>query len=330
MALAAVLPALAVLTALFPPGVLRMERETAPPTKIAIFPPVLGLFLALDGGATRVAGASRANLAAVATGIAGNAFPAARALAPLATQAPYSKSPGDPEPLLLASPDAVLCWPRSVEPLRRLGLPARAVPEAGEEEIVRALAGIAGREERGEFLIARSRQAAISQPPPETRPRALITWRDTGGFRVAAGRNPMALALEVAGGENVAAGMPHAPLGVEELLRRDPDVILLPCCGADLPETLYAQPSLHPLKAVRQRRIYLMPPLGEASAEGIVTSELLLVWMRSILYPEAAGSDIAAALRAAYQEAYGYRATEAEIDAITRREANRGSAGFGS
>jgi iron complex transport system substrate-binding protein len=69
--------------------------------------------------------------------------------------------------------------------------------------------------------------------------------------------------LKVAGGENIAAGAVAAypTFSREELLRRDPEVILYPTSSA---EDLQALTKLYPewsrLRAVRNHRVYALPP----------------------------------------------------------------------
>lgn len=68
--------------------------------------------------------------------------------------------------------------------------------------------------------------------------------------------------IDAAGGTNIAAGAITAyPLyNREELLRRDPDVILIPWTSTDIvPEMLRTYPEWQRLRAVREKRIYAMP-----------------------------------------------------------------------
>ncbi len=70
-------------------------------------------------------------------------------------------------------------------------------------------------------------------------------------------------AIRIAGGENIATGSLTAyPLySREELLRRDPEVILVPGRSTeDIAELLRLYPEWKRLRAIRQNRIYVLPP----------------------------------------------------------------------
>lgn len=71
-------------------------------------------------------------------------------------------------------------------------------------------------------------------------------------------------ALEIAGGENIASGtgMAYPQYSREELLRQDPEVILIPggsTAGSPLEELLRLYPEWKNLSAVRQQRVYTIP-----------------------------------------------------------------------
>ncbi|MFB9907539.1 ABC transporter substrate-binding protein [Allokutzneria oryzae] len=126
-----------------------------------------------------------------------------------------------------------------------------------------------------------------------TRPRVAVLNRPGGGgeLRVFGGGDIVQPIIEAAGGEQVFADIRGrlARIGTEELIKRAPDVIVVPaCCGSDVgPEganavidALREDPSLANVPAVRDNRIYpttfaeLSPGVRNADAVAALAKRL--------------------------------------------------------
>lgn len=150
----------------------------------------------------------------------------------------------NPEVILALEPDLVLATTdgnrqETVLLLERLGLPTFVVRPEGMEGIyasIRSVGRLLGRPTRASALVEvmRSRVAWVArQVRGRPRVRVLyVLWPDP---LITAGRGSVIDALiAVAGGENVAGGIAlrYPRLGLEEVLRVDPQVILLAGMGS--------------------------------------------------------------------------------------------------
>jgi iron complex transport system substrate-binding protein len=97
---------------------------------------------------------------------------------------------------------------------------------------------------------------------------AVVSPQDDGSFRVAGGPDFVTRILDVAGADNVFADLTsrrNVPVGAEELIARDPDVILTStCCDGSYTtadaepdaERIRSHPALAGLTAVREGRVH--------------------------------------------------------------------------
>jgi iron complex transport system substrate-binding protein len=137
---------------------------------------------------------------------------------------------------------------------------------------VRELGRLFGVEERAATLVEemQARIAAVQQrvagaPPVRV---AVVSPQDDGTFRVAGGRDFATRILELAGAENVFADLTtrrNVPVGAEEIIARDPEVILTSTCcdgaytvadAAPDAERLRTHPALAGVTAVREGRVH--------------------------------------------------------------------------
>lgn len=175
----------------------------------------------------------------------------------------------NPEVVLTLRPDLVLATTEgnrqeTVLVLERLGLPVFVVRPEGLEGIyasIRAVGRLLGRPTRARALVevmgSRVRWVA-GQVGRRPRVRVLyVLWPDP---LITAGRGSIIDALlPLAGGENVAGGMAlrYPRLGLEGVLRADPEVILLAGMGARplRPEAVPGWEGWQVLRAVRAGRV---------------------------------------------------------------------------
>jgi iron complex transport system substrate-binding protein len=115
-------------------------------------------------------------------------------------------------------------------------------------------------------------------------------------------------------------------LDPEQILRFDPDVIVMPSFrGEAAPKRLYGDPTWQALRAVRQRRVYLMP---ESSSFNFPVDEtLLLTWLAELLHPSLP-LVTRAAYREIYAQAYHYELGDDEIDQSLFMKENCNSVGY--
>ena len=137
---------------------------------------------------------------------------------------------------------------------------------------VRDLGRLFGVEDRAAEVVAdmQARIAAVQQRVAgASRPRvAVVAPQDDGTFRVAGGPDFVTRILEIAGADNAFAdlqGRRNFPVGAEEIIARDPDVILTSTCcdgaytSADAEpdaERIRTDPAFAGLRAVREGRVH--------------------------------------------------------------------------
>ena len=123
----------------------------------------------------------------------------------------------------------------------------------------------------------------------------------------------------------------HSTLTPEELLRRNPDVLVIQAPGGDqglvagsaqsVLTTLAKQlPVWNDLKAVQNHRVYFNPqgmyPWERASPE----EALQVLWAAKTLHPDRFGDiDMRAEARNFYQRFFNYALTDADLDLIFQR-----------
>lgn len=164
---------------------------------------------------------------------------------------------------------------------------------------LRDLGTIFGAEDRAEEVIAdqQARIAAVEEAVAGAdRPSvAIMLIDDDGGYRVAGGIDFGTQIIEHAGGVNAFADLTqrrHVDVDIEEIIRRDPDVILTSVCcdisytaesGAQEAATLAANPALAGVAAVRNDQVH--PYLFSDRAAGVRAAHAVEV-VASILHPD--------------------------------------------
>ncbi len=145
------------------------------------------------------------------------------------------------EKIVAQRPDLVLATslttPRDLSRLRRLGVPVRLFddPRSFAQMTGRfmEIGGIMGRLERAREIVATAEQEVA-------RVRREVAGLDRPKVRIQVGTNPLFAApahtllndyVEFAGGVNIAAGASHGSFSREEVVKADPDVIIMVAMG---------------------------------------------------------------------------------------------------
>ncbi len=251
------------------------------------------------------------------------------------------------ETIFTMAPDVVFDWAFRGPFFKSLGLPVACIALRRDEESsvllnARIYAEAMHQPGRGTGLAAgyrtefdRLRRQLQSLPTPaseETAPRILFASVESTG-RVHALTSPTRSALiGMAGGHDVREDLPEdAMIDTEEMLRLDPDIIVLQPRGLDgggmTPQDFMQSPLWQSLKSVRDRRVYLIPRGAAISFYGIVETPLFARWVAEILQP-ALPREFRQKMRAAYQRELGYRLSEQELDWILAMPENRSSTGY--
>jgi ABC-type Fe3+-hydroxamate transport system substrate-binding protein len=113
---------------------------------------------------------------------------------------------------------------------------------------------------------------------------------------------------------------------LESLIELDPDVILLNTEPAEgTPGDLYSAQGYDVLRAVRERRVYVMPHMEDCE---LVDAPVQLEWMAEIFHPDAMQPALRSLARTVFRRTYNYELSDGQLDSILRIAENRGSAGY--
>lgn len=307
---------------------------------VAIPIPLASMIMAVDGGPQRLAGMNSASRADFEHGLLGRMYPQAQQVP---SQVAGEGFVPNVEALAATGADLVFQWGDRgddiVRPISALGIPVITL-RYGDSALaagwLRLVGAALGKPERGERLAqwfeARSQAIATRAAgiPAAQRPRVLYLQRTRSGLIAAGAGTSMDGDIRLAGGSNVAAGIPgFAPVDVEQLLVWDPQVVLLNNFEPGLaPAELYGDSRLAGLAAVRERRVYSYPHGGFRWDPPSQETPLALDWLASLFHPERAEPGLRQRITEAYQLLYGYAMSPADLDDLLKLAGNGDSAHY--
>lgn len=184
----------------------------------------------------------------------------------------------EPEAIIAQRPELVLAArydPKDlVDAIQRAGVTVVQVPQRyaieGIFQDILFVGYVLGEEERALQVEqeVRGRLQAIAQaiPPGARRPRVLSVFSYGGQIYAAAKGSIAGMIIEAAGGVNAAAEAGVTPpglLSIESIASINPDVIIVPQRQEDADtfrQQLLKEPALAAVTAVKEGRVYLVPP----------------------------------------------------------------------
>ncbi|MCU1520481.1 MAG: transporter substrate-binding protein [Arthrobacter sp.] len=313
-----------------------------PVTRVVTIPmPAASLLVAVDGSAEHLSAMHNASWVAMRDGVLGTMFPRALELPhEIATQ----DFTANVESVRALNPDVVVQWSDAqlIEPLENAGLAVLGLSNTGKQEDVDAwaamFAAMLGKPERATEIKARSdrelaevKARAASRGTPG--PSILYFNRFTGGLKVAAANTYNDFYIKLVGGTNPATGEDPLPgtgmvgLDVEQVLRWDPEVILLGNFDQAVPQDIYADAVWQNISAVRSRRVYKVPLGGYRWDPPGQESPLMWHWLSDIAYPQAR-SGVRSKVTDYFQFLYKHVPAADEMDKILWTAANNESADY--
>ena len=197
---------------------------------------------------------------------------------------------------------------------------------------VRAVADVCGVPERGQGLAGYAERLLgdvdrrVARVPASRRPRVYYV-RNANGLETARGWSITTESLQRMGARNVVEARESgglATVALEQVLAWDPDVIVTIHPGfVDLVRT---DPTWRTLRAVRERRVFLVPlwPFAWIDAPPSVNRLIGLKWLGTVLYPEEFRDDLRAEAREFYALVYHRVPDAAQIDALLPPATPRG------
>ncbi|GAC1486899.1 MAG: hypothetical protein NVS1B16_15130 [Pseudarthrobacter sp.] len=162
------------------------------------------------------------------------------------------------------------------------------------------------------------------------RPSILYFNRFTGGLKVAGANSYNDFYIKLVGGTTPATGNDPVKgsgmvgVDVEQVLRWDPEVILLGNFDNALPQDLYSAPVWQTVSAVRNRRVYKVPLGGYRWDPPGQESPLMWHWLSDIAFPQQQ-SLLRNKVVEYFDFLYSHKPTAAELDKILWTTANAAS-----
>ena len=302
--------------------------------------PASAIFAAVDGGPQGLAGMHPSAHDNLGTMLLPQIYPAFAQVRHDITRGGFSPNV---ESLLQIQPDIVWQWGHMgdelVKPLHAAGLTAATINYGKEENVRRWISLFAesvGKPERGRTLnqwreqMERKVRQQVAAVPASQRLKVLYLTRYKTGLAAAGFSSNFQFDAEVAGGINANTLKVAAPtINIEQLLLWNPDVIMLTNFERGLtPATLFADPLLADISAVRNKRVYKVPAGGYYWDPPSQDSPLYWVWLAKLLYPDAVQLDLRQEMRAAYRLLYDFAPSDAQIDQVLHSTTNQQSAHY--
>jgi len=144
--------------------------------------------------------------------------------------------------------------------------------------------------------------------------RARVLFLGTSVNTAASGAMYQTELIEAAGGVSVTEGLSGGwnEVNLEQVLRWDPDVILIPPYGPVQPSDILENPDWQSLQAVQSGRVVRMPRLIAPMDTPVPESMLGVLWMASLFYPDNVTLDLVQEVVSFYEIYYGLTLTDEE------------------
>ncbi|MBD0711141.1 MULTISPECIES: ABC transporter substrate-binding protein [unclassified Streptomyces] len=301
--------------------------------------PSPSMIAAVDGSHARIVGINESTLQANKDGIFGTVFPESKKTATIAG----ADFIPNVETALSLKPDVVIQWgdqgDEVIAPLENAGFKVIGLTYGTQEKLetwIDVFGTLVGKKERATSLVQWMHdedKAIRALVTPEVRNRTTVLYLRTAadGWTTVNKSHYMNHWADIAGGVNVArdeaTGTPQ--VSVEQLLRWDPEVILLSGFDATTPADLYADRKLASLRAVRARRVYKIPLGGYRWDPPCCESPLMWRWVAQILHPRLATRiGLRTRIEQTFDHLYGYAISRDQVDGVLRLGMNGGSSGY--
>ncbi|MCX7822860.1 MAG: ABC transporter substrate-binding protein [Syntrophobacterales bacterium] len=207
------------------------------------------------------------------------------------------------ENILALRPDLVIIWSHqtsAIAAIERFGIPVFGVFITKEEEIyeeILALGKLMENEERAKELVdftKKEREYILSKTtkiPELERPKVFFMWAQ-GITETSCGGSMVNDLITLAGGKNICGhiNQEHGTLQIEDLVRGDPDVIVMWYNERMNPEDLLKDSRLRNIKAIQNRRVYELSDIFTNdlwTLKFIIAVHRLARWLHPSIFSEA-------------------------------------------
>ena len=243
------------------------------------------------------------------------------------------------ERLLRLHPSAIFVSSNVAEPLRRVGLPALGLTQVWSNDQVfdrtRVFTQALGQPDRAAALVkdfqrdmADLRQE-LGVVPPQEQPKVAELFILPSGVIFEIGNSETERdAFDVAGVVNASSHEHSTKVGVEAVLRLNPDSILLLPDPTPSPRMFMADARWEALGAVRRQSVYRRPLGANGGFKSIIEYPLFARWLAELNHSDRLAPHLRAKVVKKMLTQFGYRLSEVELDAFLNLSENGASAGY--
>lgn len=310
-----------------------------PARRVVTIPlPAASMMVAVNGGPDVLAGMNSASRTAIEGTFLGKTYPE---LLKVPTDVAGAEFAPNVESVLALNPDVVIQWgdlgPGIVAPLRNAGLPVARLTYGTQKDLegtIKLYGELLGKRQRAEQIVngmrASMRRLRAEVPEASDEAPSVLYLRGADAELVAAGgASYNHYVTELVGARNPAAGANdvNATIDTEQLLKWDPDIILLGNLGPATPADLYRDPALSSLRAVKNRRVYKVPLGGYRWDPPSQESPLMWQWLAGLVHDTGAPG-LRDEVAGQYAFLYGAEPTDAQLGTILQTKANASSRGY--
>ncbi|MDO5671304.1 MAG: ABC transporter substrate-binding protein [Actinomycetaceae bacterium] len=300
--------------------------------------PAPAIMSAIDQSWDKIVGINESTLKANKQGIITRIFPQADQT-PVISDSSFAPNM---ETLLDLAPDLVIQWGDQggdvLEPIEQAGLPVIGLKYGTHEDLetwIRLFSSAIGKPERGHEMIVRmdTEAAEISAQVSTLRgpkPRGLQLSYSAERLSVSNKKTYAQHIFDLAGVENMAAdnATQDGAVNPEQLIAWDPEIIFISAFDPATPADVYADPRLHNISAVKNKRVY-RTPLGVYRMQvPCAESAIMWHWAAALAHPGTYKVDLREKMRETEKFLYGYDVTDEDIDLTLRMDINAGSAHY--
>lgn len=310
-----------------------------PARRIVTIPfPAAAIVIAIDKSVDHLVGMHEFSWLAARDGVLGSMFPDVLKVAHDMASETFSPNI---ESILKLEPDVVVQWASQgdeiLTPLENAGLPVLGVDYGTLDDVKTWLAMFSemlGKRGRGTAMIERldadrADMEALAAKRVGPKPKVLYFLRFAEGLKVTGAKTFNDEYIKLVGADNAAAVSGQVDVDVEQVLKWDPDIVLLGNFDAAMPDDLYGDRRWKDLSAVKSRRVYKVPLGGYRWDPPSHESPLMWSWLSQLAFPGTSGSGLRAKIDEDYRFFYGTAPTSAQVDKMLWLDANGTSADYG-
>ncbi len=294
----------------------------APAKRVVIFPmPLTSMYLAIDSGASHIAGLHADAKKNLGEGFLKKAYPDAMKLNTEVAKVGFTPNV---EQLISLKPDVVIQWGDQgdgiIEPIRRAGIAVVGLKYGTQELLdgwIEIMGKISGNTKKAADIISwqHGHIKALQQKAATDsyHPKIVSLQYSKNKLRIAGSGSYDDFYIKLVGGINPASEIKRfAEISEEQLMRYNPDIVILGNFDDEKPTQFMSRPMFKGIKAVQNKAVYKAPIGGYRWGPPNLEAPLMWLWLRQLSHPKE-NIGLKNKMKETYKFLYSYKISEAEI-----------------